>query len=152
MVVLFDHVDNESDWSIGTRVQCSKKASEIDLQDLRSSFRTCLWSIRDRELVFTPLERLAHLSAIISNRRLASRLLAPNHGERVDVEGEFAPAIALDLIPSSRFDFDSDSLFVSPPPRATRPRTKDAFFPRLHQAVATGAAARPRGSKRKIAK
>lgn len=43
-------------------------------------------------------------------------------------------------------------LFVSPPPRATRARTKDAFLPMLHQADATGAAARPRGKKGEIAR
>lgn len=43
-------------------------------------------------------------------------------------------------------------LFVSPPPRATRAHTKDAFLPRLHQADATGAAARLQGKKGEIAK
>lgn len=122
------------------------KTSEIDLlRDVSSGYR-------DGKLAFTPLDRRARLSAIISNRRFTSRLLAPNHGERLDEEGEFAPAITLDFIPSSRCDFDSGSLFVSPPPRATRPRTKDAFLPRLHQIAATGAAARPQGRKSKITK
>lgn len=84
---------------------------------------------------------------INNNRWLTSRLLTPNHGKRVDGEdgaGEFIPDITLDFIPSVvtlRFRFEFS--FVSPSPRATRLRTKDAFLSKLHQTDATDAAARP---------
>jgi len=122
-------------------MRSSKNVSEINL--LRD---------RDREdsLSLARPSRVARFSII--NRWLMLRLLAPNHERRKDWRGgEFTlPLRSISF--RCRVSISIRVLFVSPPPRATRACTKDAFLSMLHQADATGAAARPWGKKGEIAR
>lgn len=79
------------------------------------------------------------------------RLLASNHGERLERRrvNSLPPLRLISFYRRACVSISIRVLFVSSPPRATRARTKDAFLPMLHQADATGAAARPRGKLRK---